>query len=95
MEKKPRTRTRRAPRWQVIGLNDDVTPMDYVVLLLIEVFNKDQEAAFRLMLEVHETGAGIFYVGTMEACELKVEQTQEMNRKYERKLMVRMEPIED
>jgi len=89
------TKTRYSPRWRVLGLNDDVTPMAYVVMLLIEIFHKDEEEAYKLMMEVHEKGVATFYVGTRESCELKVEQVKEMNRKYEQLLQVRMEPLDD
>lgn len=89
------TRTRVSPRWRIIGLNDDVTPMDYVVMVLEEVYNKPSDVAFKLMMEVHETGSAVFYIGTKEACELKVEQTEASNKKHDRKLRVRMEPEEE
>lgn len=92
---KPKTKIRHYPRWQVIGLNDDITPMEYVVLLLMEIFNKNKEDAFKLMMEVHETGAASFYIGNKEACELKVEQVQIMNKNYNESLQVRMEPMEE
>ncbi len=89
------TKTRYAPRWQVIGINDDVTSMEYVMLLLIDIFHKSQEDAFRLMMKVHETGAAPFYFGTREACELKVEQVQTMNKTYEENLMVSLEVVDE
>lgn len=94
-DEKTSTKTRYYPRWQIIGLNDDVTPMDYVVYLLIDIFHKNQDDAFQLMMEVHNTGAAVFYRGTREACELKVEQVQGMNKKFEEHLQVRMEPMEE
>lgn len=95
LEPKRITKTKYNPRWRVIGLNDDVTTMEYVVLLLQEVFHKTAEQAFRLMMEVHESGAATFYLGTREACELKVEQVRDMNKAFDQHLQVRMEPIED
>lgn len=91
----PETKRRYAPRWRVVGLNDDVTPMDYVVILLIDIFHKKPEDAYQLMMEVHETGSATFYFGTREACELKVEQVKNSNESHGQKLGVTMEPIEE
>jgi ATP-dependent Clp protease adaptor protein ClpS len=90
-----REKTRYAPRWHVLGLDDDVTTMDYVMILLMEVFHKGPEEAFQLMMEVHETGSASWYVGTFEACELKVEQVQTMNESYDQNLKVSIEALED
>jgi ATP-dependent Clp protease adaptor protein ClpS len=94
-EPEVKTHTRYAPRWRVLGLNDDFTPMDYVIRILIEIFNKKPDEAFDLMMEVHETGAATFYVGTREACELKVEMVHEMNRSWGYALAVILEPCEE
>jgi len=92
---KPKTGRQYAPRWRVVGLNDDVTPMDYVVMVLIDIFHKVPQTAYQLMMEVHESGSATFYVGTREACELKIEQVQLCNQRHGEALGVSMEPIED
>ncbi len=84
-------KTRYAPRWVVVGLDDDVTTMEYVVWLLMDVFHKSEQAAMQLMLEVHTDGRGIFYAGTREACELKIEQTQARNKDHKQNLQVILE----
>jgi|SaaInlStandDraft_1057018.scaffolds.fasta_scaffold65775_2 ATP-dependent Clp protease adaptor protein ClpS len=91
------TQTKRkfGPRWRVVGLNDDVTPMDYVVMVLIDLFHKEIENAYQLMMEVHETGSATFYLGTREACELKLEQVQQCNQRHGESLGVSMESIEE
>lgn len=76
-------------------MNDDVTTMEYVVYLLMEVFHKSSDEAYQLMMKVHRTGAATFYIGTREACELKVEQVAKLNRDFDQQLQVRMEPIEE
>lgn len=76
-------------------MNDDVTPMDYVVMVLIDLFHKEPERAYQLMMEVHETGSATFYVGTREACELKLEQVDLCNQRHGETLGVAMEPIEE
>jgi ATP-dependent Clp protease adaptor protein ClpS len=91
----PKTGRKYAPRWRVIGLNDEVTPMDYVVMVLIDLFHKEPESAYQLMMEVHESGSATFYMGTREACELKLEQVNLCNQRHGEALGVSMEPIEE
>lgn len=95
LEPEVKTSRRFSPRWRVIGHNDDVTPMDYVVLVLMDLFHKSSDDAFKLMMEVHEQGSATFYFGTREACELKIEQVQKTNHTYGENLVVSMEPIEE
>ncbi|MBF0196065.1 MAG: ATP-dependent Clp protease adaptor ClpS [Planctomycetes bacterium] len=89
------TKLRYSPRWRIIGHNDDVTSVEFVVILLMKVFHKSERRASELTLEVHESGSATFYLGTKEACELKVDQVAMMNLEYSENLKVSMEPIED
>ena len=95
LEPKVKTSRSFSPRWRVIGHDDDVTPMDYVMMVLMDLFHKASDDAYKLMMEVHETGSTSFYFGTREACELKIEQVQEYNNKCKEKLAVSMEPIDE
>ena len=90
-----KTRTRFRPRWRVILHNDDITPMDYVVLFLQEVFGKNAEEAVHLMTKIHEEGVGVVYLGTKEACELKYEQSQEHKKTYGQDLKISIEPLDE
>ena len=58
-------------RWKVILLNDDSTPMEFVISLLIEIFKHTTETAKDIMLQVHETGSGIAGVYSFEIAEQK------------------------
>ena len=91
------TKTQRtfSPYWRVIGHNDDVTTMQYVVMVLIDIFHKDPQVAFDLMMQVHEAEAATFYNGTREACELKIEMVQQHNARHGENLVVSMEPVEN
>jgi ATP-dependent Clp protease adaptor protein ClpS len=65
-------------RWKVILLNDDSTPMEFVISLLIEIFKHTNETAKDIMIQVHETGSGIAGVYSFEIAEVKaVEATQQ------------------
>ena len=58
--------------WKVIILNDDYTPQDFVVLVLIEIFKKSKEQAEEIMLRVHHSGRGIAGIYTLEIAEEKI-----------------------
>ena len=64
--------------WKVILLNDDQTPMEFVISLLMEIFKHTPDTAKEIMLQVHETGSGIAGVYSFEIAEAKaVEATQQ------------------
>ncbi|MBU1168010.1 MAG: ATP-dependent Clp protease adapter ClpS [Proteobacteria bacterium] len=61
------------PMYKVLLINDDYTPMDFVVEILMTVFNKTIEAATQIMINVHKKGVGICGVYTFEIAETKTE----------------------
>lgn len=87
----PRTRLEPPPFYKVVLLNDDYTPMDFVVKVLESVFNKDNNEAVRIMLEVHNKGAGLCGVFTRDVAETKIDQTQYLARQHEHPLQCVME----
>jgi ATP-dependent Clp protease adaptor protein ClpS len=72
-------------------LNDDYTPMEFVVHVLERFFNKDREAATRIMLHVHNHGIGECGVYTYEVAETKVTQVMDFARKHQHPLQCVME----
>ena len=72
-------------------LNDDYTPMDFVVYVLERFFNKPPEEATRIMLHVHQKGVGICGVYTYEVAETKVAQVTSFARQHEHPLQCTME----
>jgi len=90
-EPKTRTATARPPFYKVMLLNDDYTPMDFVVLILKSVFHKEHADAIHIMLEVHNRGAGTCGVFTRDVAETKVEQAVLIARKHEHPLQCVME----
>ncbi len=74
-EVEEQTRTRTVPMWKVIFHNDDVTPMDFVTMVLMRFFHHDPRAAYRIMMTVHTRGIGLAGVFPLELAELKQEQT--------------------
>ena len=77
--------------YQVVLLNDDYTPMEFVVHVLERFFNKNQEAAYRIMMHVHQHGIGECGVYTYEVAETKVTQVMDFARKHQHPLQCVME----
>ncbi len=86
-----RTRTQRPPMYKVLLLNDDFTPMEFVVLVLERFFNMDHARAFDLMLEVHKKGLAVVGVFTHEIAETKVAQVMQLAREHQHPLQCTME----
>ena len=79
------------PMYQVILLNDDYTPMDFVVLVLQQFFGLDLERATQVMLHVHTRGRGVCGVFTREVADSKVAQVNEFSRMNQHPLLCTME----
>lgn len=86
-----RARTRRPNMYRVLLLNDDYTPMEFVVTVLTKYFSKDREEATRIMLHVHQHGVGECGVFTYEVAETKVTQVMDFARKHQHPLQCIME----
>src|ERR1044071_4078814 len=88
---KTKPQTKRPNLYRVLILNDDYTPMEFVVLVLEKFFGKDNEAATRIMLHVHHHGIGECGVYTYEVAETKVTQVMDFARKHQHPLQCVME----
>lgn len=82
----------RPQMFQVLILNDDYTPMDFVVEVLQIFFSMNREKATQVMLHVHTRGRGVCGVFTREVAETKVAQVNDFSRHHEHPLMCTMEP---
>jgi len=71
---------------RVLLLNDDQTPMEFVIELLERVFDKDREAATRLMLEIHHKGIGTCGIYPWEAADAKASEVREFVRQHQHPL---------
>ena len=60
------------PMYQIVLFNDDITPMDFVVQLLVDTFNLNMTEAVKIMLEVHNNGKGYYGMYSLEIAETKV-----------------------
>ncbi len=88
---RPETRTKKPAMYKVILLNDDYTPMEFVVEILKVVFNKQHAEATRIMLHVHQNGMGVAGVFPYEIAETKVRTVEELARQSEFPLKCVME----
>lgn len=77
--------------WKVLVLNDDHTPMDFVISLLVETFKHTQERAKEITLEVHNEGSGIAGVYSFEIAEAKAVEATNLARSNGFPLQVKME----
>jgi ATP-dependent Clp protease adaptor protein ClpS len=84
-------RTKKPPMYKVLLLNDDYTPMEFVVYILERFFQKSREEATRIMLHVHQKGIGICGVFTYEVAETKVTQVIDFSRQNQHPLQCTME----
>ena len=78
--------------YKVILLNDDYTPMDFVVLVLKRFFAKTEEAANKIMIDVHKKGAGVAGVFTLEIAEMRAMQVNQFSRMNQHPLKTTLEP---
>jgi ATP-dependent Clp protease adaptor protein ClpS len=86
-----RPKTKRPSLYRVLLLNDDYTPMEFVVLVLQDVFNKSREDAMRIMLHVHNQGVGECGIYPFEVAETKVTRVMDTARKNQHPLQCVME----
>ena len=88
---KTQVKTKKPSMYRVLLLNDDYTPMEFVVHVLERFFNKSREAATEIMLHVHHRGVGVCGVYTYEVAETKVTQTIDFARRHQHPLQCTME----
>jgi len=80
--------------YQVVMLNDDYTPMEFVIVVIQEFFGKDREAATQIMLKIHLDGKGVCGVYTRDVAATKVDQVLEAAHKAGHPLKCISEPID-
>ena len=88
---KTRAKPKKPSQFKVLMLNDDYTPMEFVVHVLERFFNKNREEATHIMLMVHQKGIGVCGVFTFEVAETKVTQVIDYARRHEHPLQCTLE----
>ena len=86
--------TKRPPLYQVVLLNDDYTPMEFVVHVLEAIFGHNRENATRIMLNVHKTGKGVCGIYTRDIAETKSAQVNQYARESQHPLLCEIEASE-
>ena len=84
-------KTKKPSLYRVLVLNDDYTPMEFVVYVLERFFNKTREGATRIMLHVHQSGVGVCGIYSYEVAETKVAQVLDLARRNQHPLQCTME----
>ena len=84
-------KTKKPSMYNVLLMNDDYTPMEFVVMVLEKIFNKKQEEATQIMLHVHQKGIGICGIYTYEVAESKCKAVIDLAKKNEHPLQCTME----
>jgi ATP-dependent Clp protease adaptor protein ClpS len=88
---KAKPKTKKPSMYKVLMLNDDYTPMEFVIHVLEQFFSKNREEATRIMLHVHQRGVGICGVFTYEVAETKVTQVIDYARQHQHPLQCTLE----
>ena len=88
---KTRTKTKKPSMYKVLMLNDDYTPMEFVIHVLERFFNKAHEEATQIMLHVHQKGVGTCGIYTYEIAETKVNQTMDLAQQHQHPLQCTIE----
>ena len=88
---KTKPKTKRPPLYKVMLLNDDFTPMEFVVIVLKRFFRMDMEEATRVMLQVHQRGVGVCGIFPYEVAETKVNQVMDFARQNQHPLQCTLE----
>lgn len=88
---KPKAKAKKPAMYKVVLLNDDYTPMEFVVMVLEKFFSKTHEEATHIMLHVHQRGVGVCGVFTYEVAETKVTQVMDLARQQQHPLQCTLE----
>jgi ATP-dependent Clp protease adaptor protein ClpS len=91
LDEKIKVRVQEPKRWKVILLNDDHTPMDFVVGILTEIFKHTQDSAIAVMQQIHNEGSGVAGVYSFELAETKAVETTTLARTNGFPLQIKME----
>lgn len=88
---KTRSATKRPNRYTAVFVNDDFTPMEFVVQILVQIFNQSVEDAEAIMMRIHRAGRGNVGLYTYEIAETKVAQAMDASKRYEYPLRCHVE----
>jgi len=87
----PKTKTKQPPFFKVVMLNDDYTPMDFVIQVLTGIFKHSDEDAMTIMMKIHNQGSAVCGIYTRDVAETKIDMVIAVARKNEYPLQCAME----
>ena len=91
LDERIKVRVSEPKRWKVILLNDDTTPIEFVISLLVEVFKHTADSAKDITMQIHETGSGIAGVYSFEIAEAKAVEATQISRTNGYPLQIKLE----
>lgn len=91
LDEKVKVTNKEPKKFKVIFLNDDTTPMEFVISVLIEIFKHSEETATNITMQIHTEGSGVVGVFTHEIAEQKAVETTTLSRNHGFQLQVRLE----
>lgn len=91
LDEKVKLRISEPKKWHVVFLNDDQTPMEFVISILIEIFKHTPETAQNITLQIHESGSGIAGTYNFEIAEIKAVETTNLARANGFPLQIKLE----
>lgn len=91
IDEKTKSKVAEPKLWKVIFINDDLTPMDFVISLLMDIFKHGYESARNITMQVHEQGSGIAGVYSFEIAEAKSVEATNLSRTNGFPLQIKME----
>jgi len=89
--KRSRLTTKNQKKYKIIFLNDDTTPMDFVIEVLLKIFKHTNDSAMRITMQVHEEGSGVVGVYSHEVAEMKATETVTLSRNHGFHLQIKLE----
>jgi len=91
LDEKIKVNYKEPKKYKVIFLNDDTTPMDFVIEVLLKIFKHTNDSAMRITMQVHEEGSGVVGVYSHEVAEMKATETVTLSRNHGFHLQIKLE----
>ena len=91
LDEKIKVNYKEPKKYKIIFLNDDTTPMDFVIEVLLKIFKNTNDSAMRITMQVHEEGSGVVGVYSHEVAEMKATETVTLSRNHGFHLQIKLE----
>ena len=91
LDEKIKVNYKEPKKYKIIFLNDDTTPMDFVIEVLLKIFKHTNDIAMRITMQVHEEGSGVVGVYSHEVAEMKATETVTLSRNHGFHLQIKLE----